>query len=76
MYFEKIKSLLAERFDVSEDSINLETKIIEDLKADSLDVVDMLMTIEDEYDISIPDDIAQDMKTVGEVVAYLDEKVK
>mgnify|MGYP000218343261 CR=1 FL=1 len=76
MYFEKIKSLLAERFDVSEDSINLETKIIEDLKADSLDVVDMLMTIEDEYDISIPDDIAQDMKTVGDVVAYLDENVK
>ena len=76
MYFEKIKSLLAERFDVSEDSINLETKIIEDLKADSLDVVDMLMTIEDEYDISIPDDIAQGMKTVGDVVAYLDENVK
>lgn len=76
MYFEKIRSLLAQHFDVSEDSITEDTCIMEDLKADSLDVVDMLMTLEDEYDISIPDDVAQDMKTVGDVASYLDENVK
>lgn len=75
MYFEKMKALLAERFDISEDSITEDTRIIEDLKADSLDVVDMLMELEDEYDISIPDDVAQEMKTVGDVAEYLEQNV-
>ena len=72
MYLEKMKPLLADRFDVKEEDITLDTKIVEDLCADSLDVVDLLMAIEDEYDISIPEDAAEKMKTVGDVVAYLE----
>ena len=72
MYLEKMKPLLADRFDAKEEDITLDTKIVEDLGADSLDVVDLLMAIEDEYDISIPEDAAEKMKTVGDVVAYLE----
>ena len=72
MYLEKMKPLLADRFDVKEEDITLDTKIVEDLGADSLDVVDLLMAIEDEYDISIPEVAAEKMKTVGDVVAYLE----
>lgn len=72
MYLEKMKPLLADRFDVKEEDITLDTKIVEDLGADSLDVVDLLMAIEDEYAISIPEDAAEKMKTVGDVVAYLE----
>ena len=54
-----MKPLLADRFDVKEEDITLDTKIVEDLGADSLDVVDLLMAIEDEYDISIPEDAAE-----------------
>ena len=72
MYLEKMKPLLADRLDVKEEDITLDTKIVEDLGADSLDVVDLLMAIEDEYDISIPEDAAEKMKTVGDVVAYLE----
>ena len=55
MVFEKVKAILSEQFDVEEDSITLDTTIADDLGADSLDVVDLLMSIEDEFEIEIPD---------------------
>ena len=72
MYFEKIRPLIAERFDLDENIIEMDTKIIEDLGADSLDVADMLMMLEDEFDIVIPDETAEQMKTIGDLVDYLD----
>ncbi len=73
MVLEKIKMILANQFDVEEDTITPETNIQEDLGADSLDVVDMLMSLEDEFDVEIPDEKIETMRTVADVVAYIEE---
>ena len=57
MVLEKVKAILSEQFDVEEDKINPETSIINDLGADSLDVVDLLMSIEDEFEVEVPDEL-------------------
>ena len=72
MVFEKIKLILSNQFDVEEDAITMETNIMEDLGADSLDVVDMLMSLEDEFDVEIPDEEIERIRTVGELVAYIE----
>lgn len=73
MVLEKVKAILSEQFDVEEDSINPDTNIGDDLGADSLDVVDLLMSIEDEFEIEIPDEEIDNIKTVGELVKYIEE---
>ena len=75
MVFEKVKAILSEQFDVEEDSITLDTTISEDLGADSLDVVDLLMSIEDEFEIEVPDDEIENIKTVGGLVKYIENNV-
>ena len=65
MVLEKVKAILSEQFDVEEDSITAETRISEDLGADSLDVVDLLMSLEDEFEVEVPDDEIENIKTVG-----------
>lgn len=72
MVLEKVKTILAEQFDVEEEKINEDTDLQEDLGADSLDVVDLLMSIEDEFEIEIPDDEIENIKTVGSLVAYIE----
>ncbi len=72
MVFEKVKAILSEQFDVEEDSITMETVVAEDLGADSLDVVDLLMSIEDEFEIEIPDGEIENIKTVGDLVKYIE----
>ena len=71
MVFEKVKAILSEQFDVEEDTITNDTSITEDLGADSLDVVDLLMSIEDEFEIEVPDTEIENIKTVGELVKYI-----
>ncbi|HHV31423.1 acyl carrier protein [Caproiciproducens sp. LBM24188] len=75
MVFEKVKAILSEQFDVEEDSITPDTNISEDLGADSLDVVDLLMSIEDEFEIEIPDEEIDNIRTVGELVKYIEANV-
>ena len=75
MVFEKMKQILADQLDADIDSITLETDIQDDLGADSLDVVEMLMSIEDECDIEIPDEQIENLKTVGQVVDYITENM-
>ena len=72
MVLEKIKVILAEQFDVEEDSLKNDTDLQDDLGADSLDVVDLLMSIEDEFEIEIPDDQIENIRTVGELVNYIE----
>ncbi|MBQ3692950.1 MAG: acyl carrier protein [Clostridia bacterium] len=74
MVFEKIKSILAEQFDEEEDSITSETNLTEDLGADSLDLADVLMAIEDEFEVEIPDEDIENIKTVGDIVDYIEAK--
>ena len=75
MVFEKVKAILSEQFDVEEDTITNDTTITEDLGADSLDVVDLLMSIEDEFEIVVPDTEIENIKTVGELVKYIEDHV-
>ncbi|MBQ6152746.1 MAG: acyl carrier protein [Ruminococcus sp.] len=72
MVLEKVKVILADQFDVEEDAITLETDMQDDLGADSLDVVDLLMSIEDEFEIEIPDEEIENIRTVGELVNYIE----
>lgn len=73
MVLEKVKSILAEQFDVEEDKITAETDLQEDLGADSLDVVDLLMSIEDEFEVEVPDEEIENIKTVGSLVDYIEK---
>jgi acyl carrier protein len=74
MVIEKIKSILSEQFDVEEDSVNLETNLVDDLGADSLDIADLLATIEDEFDIEIgKEDSLENIQTVGDIVNYINK---
>ena len=75
MVFEKVKVILAEQFDVDEDSLTNETDLQDDLGADSLDVVDLLMSIEDEFEIEIPDEEIEHIRTVGELVNYIESNM-
>lgn len=71
MVLEKVKKILSEQFSVEENSITANTNIAEDLGADSLDVVDILMSIEDEFEIEVPDEEIENIRTVGELVNYI-----
>lgn len=71
MIFEKIKNILAEQLDADEAEMTMETNIAKDLGADSLDVVELLMSIEDEFEVEIPDEEIENIKTIGELVEYI-----
>ena len=72
MIFEKIQSILAEQFDVSAGSISEATNLVDDLGADSLDVVELVMSVEDEFGLSISDEDAAELTTVGKIVDYIE----
>lgn len=71
MVFEKIRTILSEQLDMEEEEITMNSAIIDDLGADSLDIVDMVMAIEDEFEVEIPDEQIEFIKTVGDVVNYI-----
>ena len=74
MVLEKIKAILADQFDVEADSITADTNLVDDLGADSLDLVDMLMSLEDEFNIGeVPDEMVEKIHTVGQLVTYIEE---
>lgn len=73
MVFEKIKKILADQFDVEEDSITADTNIQEDLGADSLDVVDLIMSLEDEFEFEVPDHEIENIRTVGALVQFVED---
>ena len=71
--FERIRELLAEQLDIDEDKITMDSDILENFEADSLDVVDMVMTLEDEFGVEVPDEQIENFHTVGDVVRYVEE---
>lgn len=71
MVFDKIKEMLADQLEADAESMTMETDIADDLGADSLDVVELLMSIEDEFDVEIPDEEIENLKTIGDVVEYI-----
>ncbi|MBQ3920368.1 MAG: acyl carrier protein [Oscillospiraceae bacterium] len=75
MIFDKVKDLVVEVLSADADALSLTTDISADLGADSLDVVDLIQALEDEFGIDIPDEDAQKIKTLGDIVSYIEEKV-
>lgn len=73
MEFERVRTILAEQLDLEEEAITMESDILEDLGADSLDVVDLVMTLEDEFSVEVPDEAIETLRTVGDVVRYVEE---
>mgnify|MGYP000645493588 FL=1 len=76
MVFDKIKDIIVEQLDVEEDAVTMEASITEDLGADSLDVVELVMSIEESFDVEIPDEEVENIKTVGDIVKYIENKVE
>ena len=76
MIFDKVKSIIVDQLDVDEDKVTLNANIQDDLGADSLDIVDLVMSFEDEFDLEIPDDQVENIKTVGDVVKYIEENTE
>lgn len=76
MTLDKVKKLLAEQLNISADKITESSKVIEDLGADSLDVVEMLMTLEDEFNVTVSDEESVGLKTVGDIVKLIESKLK
>ena len=76
MVFDKIKDIIVEQLDVEEDAVTMEASITEDLGADSLDVVDLVMSIEESFDVEIHDEEVENIKTVGDIVKYIENKVE
>ena len=73
MIFEKLKDIIADQLSVEADEVTMDSNIQDDLGADSLDVVDLITTIEDEFDLSIPDEAVEEIKTVGDIVNYIEK---
>ncbi|MDD6061179.1 MAG: acyl carrier protein [Acutalibacteraceae bacterium] len=73
MVFEKIKAIICEQFELNADKVTEDSNLIGDLGLDSLDVIDLAMSVEDEFDIEVPDDAIDGIKTVGDFVRFVEE---
>ena len=73
MVLERIREIICDKLDLEEDKVTMDSDIMEDFEADSLDVVDLVMSIEDEFGLEVPDDQIENFRTVGDVVRYIEE---
>jgi acyl carrier protein len=71
MVFEKVRDTIAEQLSIDLDSITMESSFVDDFGADSLDIVELIMALETEFDMEIPDEDAEKIKTVGSIVEYI-----
>ncbi len=75
MVFDKVKEIIAEQLDVEVEVIKRETSLMKDLEADSLDAVEIMMALEDEFEIEVPDEVAEGFKNIGDIVSYVESKI-
>ncbi|MEE1002151.1 MAG: acyl carrier protein [Acutalibacteraceae bacterium] len=75
MVFEKVCNILASQFDIDESEITMDTDLVNDLNADSLDFVDLIMSLEDEFSAEFQEEDADSFKTVGDIVNYIEENI-
>lgn len=76
MTFEKVQKLIAQQFSIDTDKVTLESDLVKDLGADSLDIADLIMTLEDEFGITVPDEAANNFLIVGNIVNFIDSQKK
>ncbi len=74
MVFEKIREIIVDQLGVDEDNVTIDTNLMKDLEADSLDAVEIIMAIEDEYGIEVPDEDAEKFQVVSDIVKYVEDK--
>ena len=72
MVFDKLKTIIAEQLSIDESVINMDTNLMKDLEADSLDAVEIILAVEDEYGLDIPDETAEKFETVRDLVEYVE----
>ncbi len=75
MVFDKVKEIIAEQLDVEVERITMETSLMKDLEADSLDAVEIMMALEDEFEIEVPDEDAEKFANIGDIVKYVEAKI-
>ena len=73
---ERVKNIIVEQLGVEADQVKPEAKFVNDLGADSLDTVELIMALEEEFDVEIPDEKAEKIKTVGEAIDYIEQNAK
>ena len=73
---ERVTDIVVEHLNVSRDEVDPEASFVDDLGADSLDIVELVMAMEEEFDVEIPDDDAEKIQTIGDAIAYLKEKLE
>jgi acyl carrier protein len=73
--FEEVKAVIAEELEVEDDQISMESLIVDDLGADSLDVVELIMRLEEKFDVEIPDEDAEKIQSVGDAVKFIETKL-
>ncbi len=73
MMFEKIREIICEQLELEEDVVTMDAVLLEDLGADSIDLADLVMTFEDEFDLEISDEDLENIKTVGDIVKFIEE---
>jgi len=72
MVFEKVRAILCDQLDLDEDKVTMDSSLVDDLGADSLDAVDLIMSLEDEFDMEVADEASDSFKTVGDLVRYIE----
>lgn len=72
MIFEKIREIICEQLELSEEQVKPESDLIDDLGADSLDIVDLVMSLEDEFELEVPDNVIENMRTVADAVKFIE----
>ena len=75
MIFEEIKDILAQQLDLDPETIELTSNLASDLGADSLDAIDIVMSLEDQYGIEVPDSVIENMKTVEDIVGFIESNI-
>jgi len=72
--FDKVKNIIIDQLSVEDEEISMESTFVDDLGADSLDIVELVMAFEEEFDMEIPDEDAEKIRTVGDAVKYIEDK--
>ena len=75
MVFDNVKALIVEQLDVDPETVTMETDFMKDLEADSLDAVEIILGVEDEYGIEIPDEVAENFTKVADIVEYIEANI-